>query len=301
MNLPANVDNNARVDNAPSDVTLQFRRDQKHSGISRHGQLHPGKVVKIEYDPARLISALGTTVNDVVCHLRFRPSGEQRSGSLVPEVRSWRNPTRPSGPLAFQAQIPSGASAVEIWFEGRGSIGTAGWDSQYGRNYVFPMAEAGLAIPERSVVLRPEAVVDPNRIRVVEDAASKEQITMGASGTRLQTGLVVRARLDKPAASTLVWADIHVFDATGDLLHTGTISLDQAEPPTADTELRFWDAEVYSGSGGASGMGVWARPDAHTIQYRLYCQIEHDVFTNGVLHQFDVPADREVKPIPGGW
>jgi hypothetical protein len=41
---------------------------------------------------------------------------------------------------------------------------------------------------------------------------------------------------------------------------------------TGDPALRAWEDEVYQGSGGGSGMGVWSRPDAHMVQYRLYCQ-----------------------------
>jgi YihY family inner membrane protein len=44
-----------------------------------------------------------------------------------------------------------------------------------------------------------------------------------------------------------------------------------------------------------SGMGVWSRPDAHTIQYRLYCQVRGQIFTDGVLHQFDVAADEDAR------
>ena len=35
--------------------------------------------------------------------------------------------------------------------------------------------------------------------------------------------------------------------------------------------------------------GVWSRPDADTVQYRLYFQVRGQVFTGGVLHQFEVP------------
>ena len=62
----------------------------------------------------------------------------------------------------------------------------------------------------------------------------------------------------------------------------------------------MWEDEVYQGSGGGSGSGVWFRPDAHTVQYRLYCQVRGRRFTDGVLHQFEVPADEDVLRGPGG-
>jgi len=42
----------------------------------------------------------------------------------------------------------------------------------------------------------------------------------------------------------------------------------------------------------------WSRPDAHTVQYRLYCRVRGQVFTDGVLHQLAVPADEDApKPV----
>ena len=41
-------------------------------------------------------------------------------------------------------------------------------------------------------------------------------------------------------------------------------------------------------------------PGRHTVQYRLYCQVRGQVFTDGVLHQFEVPADEDVRRGPGG-
>ena len=55
-------------------------------------------------------------------------------------------------------RIPSGTTGVEIWFEGRGSTGTTSWDSRYGDNYLFPVTEDGLPIPECSVILRTDSL-----------------------------------------------------------------------------------------------------------------------------------------------
>jgi hypothetical protein len=298
MSLTGGIDR----DDATSAVTLQFRHDQKNSGVSRHGQLHPGGRLRVEYDPARLLpEGVTRTTAEVICHVRFQPTGERRSGGLVEQPGSVQNHARVPRPSIFEVGIPIGSTQVEVWFEGRASTGTTGWDSRYGQNYTFPVVDQGLPIPEPSVKLRPGTRVDATRISVVEDAASKDQVAMGGRGTRLRTALVVRARIAEPSASAIVWADLHVFDATGELIHTGEIALEEAEPSEADEVLRVWDAEVYPGSGGASGMGVWSRPDAHTIHYRLYCQVNDEVFTDGVLHQFDVPADTDVRPIPGGW
>jgi hypothetical protein len=116
-------------------------------------------------------------------------------------------------------RVPTGSTQVEVWFEDRAPNATTGWDSRYGQNYTFPVSDEGLPIPEPSVELRPGARVDASRINVVEDAASKDQVALGSKGTRLRTALVVRARIGQPSASAIVWADLHVFDATGELIH----------------------------------------------------------------------------------
>jgi hypothetical protein len=113
----------------------------------------------------------------------------------------------------------------------------------------------------------------------------------------VRTLLAVHALTGEPAAVADTWADVHVFDASGELIHAGTVVFEQPER-TADTALRVWEDEVYQGSGGGSGMGAWSRPDAHTVQYRLYCQVGRQVFTDGVLHQFEVPADDDVHRGP---
>jgi hypothetical protein len=64
-----------------------------------------------------------------------------------------------------------------------------------------------------------------------------------------------------------------------------------------------WEDAVYQGSGGGSGMGVWSRADAHTVQYRLYCRAQAtastaQTFTDGILHEFELPADEDVVGFP---
>jgi len=158
-----------------------------------------------------------------------------------------------------------------------------------------------LPVPEQSVVLRPEAIIDASVIEVVQDAAAKAQTNPGSSGSALHTDLQVHARIARPIELTTAWADIHVFDATNELIHSDTIALRKPEPAGDETITHTWSASVYQGSGGGSGAGVWSRPDAHSVQYRLYCQMGDRVFTDGVLHQFVVPPDAEVRTTAAGW
>ena len=123
---------------------------------------------------------------------------------------------------------------------------------------------------------------------------------MGSSGKRVRTVLAVRAVAGGAEATADTWADVQIFDATGEVIHAGSVTLD-APGGRTDPALRVWHDEVYQGSGGGSGMGAWSRPNAHAVQYRLYSRRDGQVFTDGVLHQFDVPADEDVQSATGRY
>ena len=276
-------------------ATLRFRRDQHSSGVSRLGRLRPGGRVRIEYDTARLVSQEPAEATEIICHIRCAPSGRELSGSLQTTLQTNIVGERPR--LAwFEAQLPPETTSIEVWFERRGPSGPTGWDSRYGQNYAFTLAPEGLPVPEPAVSLRAQAIVDASRIRVVHDMASK-----GTGGSAVHTGLTIRAQVATRPAPLSAWTDVHVFDGTDQLIHAGTLNLQPPEARPEGTAEQTWKTEVYQGSGGGSGLGVWSRPDAHTVQYRLYCETSEGVFTDGVMHEFDVPPDAEVRPIPGGW
>jgi hypothetical protein len=276
MSFEASVqDTSANSKSGSGSATLRFRPEQIGSGVSRLGRLRPGGQLRIEYDPRRLMPENpGGGTPDIVCHVRFYPGGKERSGTLqLP-------PGATSGPGQFEAIIPPGTASVEIWFERREGTAATGWDSRYGQNYRFTVTPSGLPMPERSVVLRPEAIIDPARVRVVEPEPCTE------------SGVTIRAEIAAPSGLLAAWADVHVFDATDDLIHSVTIPLRRSDARPADGSVLVWEATVYQGSGA----GVWFRPDAHTVQYRLYCQVDDSLYTDGVLRQFEVPAGTEARP-----
>jgi hypothetical protein len=282
-------------DRAATVAMLRFRHSAAGSGVSRRGHIRPGGRIVVQYDPTRLSPSADTASasREIVCHVRFSPGDQRRSGPVLDT-----GVAQPQG-AQFEVQVPSAATNLEIWFESRGPSGTIGWDSRYGQNYSFAVIGEGLPVPEPSVALRADAVVSPSKIRVVEDAATKEATASRSTGKRLNTGLVVRAHVEDSETDT--WADIHIFDATGELIHAGSVILQHRES-AIDGSLFVWEDDVYQGSGGGSGIGVWSRPDAQMIQYRLYCKAQRPVFeaqgqifTDGVLHEFDVPADEEAS------
>jgi len=40
--------------------------------------------------------------------------------------------------------------------------------------------------------------------------------------------------------------------------------------------------------------GCRTRPDARRVQLRLYYEVNGELFTDGLLHQYDVPADDSI-------
>lgn len=277
-------------------ATLRFRHSQGSLGVSRHGQIRPGGGLVVEYDPARLVQPGNNTPSsaDILCHVRFQPTGETHTESVLEHATPLVGPSGPPRPALMAVLVPLETTEVELWFERRGPAGISAWDSRYGQNYTFDVSGEGLPIPTRSVAMRPDSLVDFNKVHVVEDTASKEEAVRGMS---MRTLLEVRAVTGQPAAAADTWADVHVFDASGELIHAGTVVFERPKR-TEDPALRVWDDGVYQGSGGGSGVGVWSRADAHTVQYRLYCEGAGQVFTDGVLHQFEVPPDADVRRAP---
>jgi hypothetical protein len=228
----------------------------------------------------------------IVCHVRFGPAGQRESRPVPPQRGHASDPSAAWRTTPLEILVPAGTRVVELWFERHGSTGATDWDSRYGQNYTFNVVDEGLPVPPQSVVARISTLVDERRIRVLDDRVTKSAAGLRGNSTCVRTRLTVRALADGPRGAADTWADIHVFDATDILIHTGTIILQPAKA-AADPALRVWDDEIYLGSGGGSGVGAWLCPDAHMVQYRLYWRVRARVFTDGVLHQLEVPADED--------
>jgi hypothetical protein len=194
----------------------------------------------------------------------------------------------------MELALPVETTEVGLCFERREPTGVSVWDSRYGQNYTFDVSREGLPIPMRSVAMRPDSLVDLNKVRVAEDTATKEEARLGMS---VRTLLVIRALTEDPAAAADTWADVHVFDASGELIHAGTVVFERPKR-TADPALRVWEDDVYQGSGGGPG---WGRGPARRPHGPVPTVLRGggQMFTDGVLHQFEVPPDEDVRRAPG--
>ena len=91
-----------------------------------------------------------------------------------------------------------------------------------------------------------------------------------------------------------VWVDVHVFDGSSDRIHAETFTLQYLAPADGGGDLFGFNDVVYRGSGAVPG-SVWTQPDARKLQFRLYYEVNHQVFTDAFLHEFELQPDDEVR------
>jgi hypothetical protein len=186
--------------------------------------------------------------------------------------------------------VPADATQTEIWFLNRNAFGCTAWDSQFGNNYRFEVAQAG---PAQPVMFRNGAARSQEMVNVFKAETSKIRRTIGnrsLSGSELQTHLSLTAWVRNVAYQKNVWIDLHVFDPDDSLVSSQTLTLSYAGPAGGNGDFFSLDQEIFQGSGGVPG-SVWPRADARRVQYRLYYEVSGQVFTDGILHQQSVNAD----------
>ena len=279
------------------DATLRFL-----SGwvTAQTGELRRGGRLSVEYDPDRLPN-LRATYNGMAtwgisANLRFHPGGQFVTGGLLQFLHG--DPPQPleqPRPMAYELDVPSDATSVELWFKNSDRSGRAEYDSRFGENYWF---EVGPRPPAPPVSYRTGATTNLEMVNVFADAVSKVDAfplgEFGRKGTDLQTRLFVHAWVRNLSPTKYVWVDLHVFDGEGQLIHSETLPLVWLAPAGGGGDFFVIDRVVYQGSVATPG-SVSPRPDARTVQYRLYYEVDGLVWTDGVLHQHDVPADASVR------
>ena len=132
------------VGEAASRATLRFGAA---GGEGLEGQLANRGLVTVAYAPERLAACARTEGDSrtwtATAAWRFLPGGQAGEASLF---EAYRGPD--AAPVAPVVQVPSDATAMELWFKGDDGQGCVTWDSQGGANYRFGVAPVvpGLAI-----------------------------------------------------------------------------------------------------------------------------------------------------------
>ena len=264
----------------------------------RNGDITQNGTLTLIYDPSRLPyirnSHNGMPAWDIIGNLRFLPGLETYSGSVVQKTETVNDTTRPlypAVPLPLSVPVPADAMAVEAWFLNTGLFGEKSWDSAYGQNYRFDIAQGG---PAQPVSFRTAAIRDVSMVNALTVAVNKVRRSIGGSpqGSQLETHLSLTAWVRNIQYQKNAWIDFHVFDGSDDLVHAETLPLSYREPGGGGGDIFSCERRVFKGSGGLPG-AVWPRPDARMVQFRLYYEVGGQAFTDGHLHESTLPADAE--------
>src|SRR5215471_15183395 len=287
----------------PHTATLQFLSGWR---VQQQGVINRGGTLTIEYDKSRLLPCHapsgGDELEDIIAYCRFHPRGDVVTGSVVAPVHN-RGMTNGiainHGPQPLSVQVPVDATDVELWFlnHSQPTSWCDAWDSRYGQNYWFDIEGPAQRCPSPPVSYRAGAVTRLDMVNVLWQQATKVNAFLsnpgGASeGSDLQTRLEVIAWVQKTAYGANAWADLHVFDDGDQLICANTVTLPYTE---FGPVFRYgFSGAVYLGSVATPG-SVDPRPDARTLQYRLYYEVDYQVFTDGILHQLDLPEDAAAR------
>jgi uncharacterized protein DUF6209 len=283
-----------------SNTTVQFLEDWRQA---QTGPIERGGRLRLEYEMRRLPRCFtkwrDAEVGDITAYVRFHPRGEIVSGSVVAPVRDRENPPGVvigHVPAPFEIVVPSDATQAEIWFHNfyQTSSRCDAWDSRFGENYWFEIGGAPPRTPAQPVSYRSGAVTRPDMVNVLEQSAAKVNVFPappgGGSpqGSDLQTMLKVTAWVKETTYGANAWIDFHVFNGADSLIHAETLTL----PYTGfgSTFQYGFSGKIYQGLTATPG-SVQPRPEARKIQFRLYYDINYQVFTDGILHQDQLPED----------
>jgi hypothetical protein len=130
--------------------------------------------------------------------------------------------------------------------------------------------------PAQAVSPRTGATIDATVLRVLADAAVKQNAFTSAPGY--------------PSARAHWQTHLHVVAHDGALVASTTRALGYARPAGDGGDVFHLDEVVYEGTTVTLGSAE-PRPDARLVQYRIYGELAGQVFTDGRLHAGVLKAD----------
>jgi hypothetical protein len=134
---------------------------------------------------------------------------------------------------------------------------------------------------------RREAIAASEMVNVFHADVSKPEgdgngKSKGRSSSSSKQRIFVQAWVRNVAFSKNVWIDTRFLDRAGKLIHSETVPLGYVEPAGGGGDLFLVDSPVPK-----AGRRQLTR-EPRRLDFRLYYQVNDDVFTDGVLHQFEV-------------
>lgn len=278
-------------------ATLQFLADWQES---QQGDIAQGGQLIVQYDQGRFSGCQayhdGMPAWDSSATIRFHPSGQIVSGPLVAHLGGpgGQHVLDPPEPVPVDAAIPLDATRVELWFE-RHNVASEPcqtWDSRFGRNYWYDVSPRG---PAEQVLPRQGAIPALGMVNVFSADAEKRNAFPqppigGKEGSDLQTWLRVTVWTSNIAYAKHVWMDVHLFDGADARIHAVTVAIPYDNVAGGNGDFFTFDGMIYQGTTATPG-SVSPRPDARTVQFRVYYEVGGQIFTDAILHQREVPED----------
>jgi hypothetical protein len=145
---------------------------------------------------------------------------------------------------------------------------------------------------------RSGATISPDMVNVFEQAVSPgaapglHLVPLGGRPAGDAIALSVLAWVRNVAYDKEVWVDLYVLGEGGDVLHAETIPLTYQEPAEGGGDFFAAGAAVPAPMAGASGSS------RRMLQFRIYGQMNGQVFTDGVLHVHGVEATPARRAAP---
>jgi hypothetical protein len=160
--------------------------------------------------------------------------------------------------------------------------------------------DVGLMEPGSSsspVEVRPGATVSPEMVNVFEQAVSPgaapglRLVRLGDRPSGEAIALSLLAWVRNISYDKDVWIDLYVL-GPGGILHAETIPLDYQEAAEGGGDFFAAGAAVPAPKAGPedSSMG--------TLQFRIYCQMNGELFTDGILHSHPIESTPVRKAAP---
>lgn len=152
-----------------------------------------------------------------------------------------------------------------------------------------------------SPIYRVGAIPSPEMVNVLEEKSGTKDVfpsdpVRSKVGTDLQTFLFVKAWVRNVAYVKNVWIDVHVFGtelrfgSEDALIHAETLPLHYSAPAEGGGDFFVFDGKIYQGSIATPGSAS-PKPRAEKIQYRIYYEVNKQVFTDGFfLHQHELAS-----------
>ena len=152
-------------------------------------------------------------------------------------------------------------------------------------------------VPVASVAYRTGAIPSLEMVNAYSEAVSKVDVV---PWTNLQILLDLQAWVSNAGVTKNVWVDVHVFDDRDQLICSETLPLTYLGPAGGGGEFFELNLAIYQGRNAGPGWVSFA-PDGRKVQYRLYYEVNGNVFSDGLLRQHDLASDDAIlnPPWPG--